>query len=580
MPSAPPVLLCLLLVGPGCAGKEARPAPGPPVVDVTIGQPSAAGWQVGFVLPETVERVRFVRPYENRVERWRLVEAGLELRREGEVDVIRRTDGKKVSGFTLAIAPYVRRPEKNYQLFLPFSDGGMLLYTGYFDVALPGHRAVRSRFLLVPRPSETVIVAGEIHRAPARWETEGGETYVYFGSTAPVRTREVVAVVDRAFPPWLLRPIEGLIPRLFALYTERTGQRLGFQPMVYLSYGPPPQARGQVSVGGAVLPRGILQQDITLSLDRRSAVSAEVRELALFKVAHEVAHLWNGEQFTHEVPGGGWMHEGAADAFASRALCELGAVPAADYLERLSEAASLCGLALGGEPLKLARPGRNDYTCGLLIAALTEAAARRAEPGGDVFAFWKRLFAAAKGARYDDALYLRTLRALSGGEEVATTVSRLVNDPLPARAAFIEAALKAGGAHLREGEGQTSQEYRRLAARRALSAVLEGDCGPGAELLAEPGGLQVKPRQPCRVLGPQPVITGVVGFDVGKDGPAVYDHVRARCSAGASVELRVRHGGPGGDTRAVPCHATLPPRGRYMQIEAWSAIEEGCQQPR
>jgi hypothetical protein len=164
---------------------------------------------------------------------------------------------------------------------------------------------------------------------------------VYFGATAPVRTARVTAVVDRAFPPWLLRPIEELIPQLFALYTERTGQRLGFRPTVYLSYGPPPQGNGQVSIGGGTLP-GILQQDITLSVDRRRVDDAEVREPALFAVAHEVAHLWNGEQFTHEVRGGGWMHEGSADAFAHRALCELGERPAATYLAQVSEAASLC----------------------------------------------------------------------------------------------------------------------------------------------------------------------------------------------------------------------------------------------
>jgi hypothetical protein len=138
----------LLLVCLACAGKETRPergAPVVPVVQVTVAQPSASAWQIGFLLPEAVEVVRFVRPYKHRVERWRVAEAGLELRRDGEHDLIRRTDGKKLGAFTLTIAPYAQKPGKDYQLFIPYSDGGMLLYTcGPIAISTLGARCARS----------------------------------------------------------------------------------------------------------------------------------------------------------------------------------------------------------------------------------------------------------------------------------------------------------------------------------------------------------------------------------------------------------------------------------------------------
>jgi hypothetical protein len=121
------VRLYLLLVCLACAGKETWPergAPVVPVVQVTVAQPSASAWQIGFLLPEAVEVVRFVRPYKHRVERWRVAEAGLELRRDGEHDLIRRTDGKKLGAFTLTIAPYAQKPGKDSSSSSRTATGG------------------------------------------------------------------------------------------------------------------------------------------------------------------------------------------------------------------------------------------------------------------------------------------------------------------------------------------------------------------------------------------------------------------------------------------------------------------------
>jgi len=368
-----------------CAGSVVPPPTKGPAsssfeVDVTVAQPQAGRWVVSYALKAPVEAVRFSREYPNRKSHWHIGSRSAEVRSigDGGAEMVRRADGKPISAFEIEIETYAKKPEKAYQLFVPFTDGGVLLYTGYFDVEPLGCRGgggcqprdmvelgpVETRFTLLPRPSEHVIVAGGMHRAPARWRSAHRGTYVYFGATAPMGSRHMTGVVDRGFPPWLLERIKDLLPRLFALYTDRTGHPLSFRPDVYLSYGPPPESRGAMSIGGGTLPPGILQQDLTLGLDRRGEGDAEVLWRTLFSIAHEAAHMWNAEQFSHEVTGGGWLHEGSADAFAYRALVELGLIDEKMYRERLSDAASLCAFGLAGVPLKNTRPGRSDYTCG------------------------------------------------------------------------------------------------------------------------------------------------------------------------------------------------------------------------
>ncbi|HMI88377.1 MAG TPA: hypothetical protein VK550_30045 [Polyangiaceae bacterium] len=488
------LILMLIAFTSACGSRVVPPpqlmaSPRPPPsfeVDVTLAQPQAGRWVVSYALKTPTDAVRFRREYPHRKSRWRIgARSSVELRSadDGHAEIVRRTDGKPISAFHIEIDTYAKKPEKAYQLFVPFTDGGVLLYTGYFDVELLAcgsgagceprdmveRGPVETRFTLLPRPSEHVIVAGETHRAPAHWRSVDRGTYVYFGATAPVSSPHMTAVVDRGFPPWLLKRIEEALPRLFALYTLRTGHPLTFRPNVYLSYGPPAESRGALSIGGGTLPPGILQQDVTLGLDRRGEGDAEVLWRTLFSVAHEAAHLWNGEQFFHEVPGGGWLHEGSADAFAYRALVELGFIDKKMYRKHLSDAASLCAFGLAGAPLKNARPGSNDYTCGFLIAALSEAAARRRDPRGDIFSFWGMLLSKASGRRYDDILYLQTLESV-GGAELATMVRRIVNEPLEPAGQVIAAALRASGATLRTGEPAPSDEYRRIIDRTLLEA--------------------------------------------------------------------------------------------------------------
>jgi hypothetical protein len=440
----------LLLIGLGSCRHGSMPAPVAAPANtavITISESVATGaWSIAYQLPTAVSALRFARIYEQRA-KWKLVEASFRMRATPEGEVIERTDGQPFRAFTMDVPTYYKKPEKNYQLFIPYSDGGLLVYTGHFDVLPMAAPVWPLRFRLHPRPGQHLVLAGQVHTGPADWAAEGEGTYAYFGTTAPITTPELTAVVDRGFPSWLRTPVETLLPRVFALYTERTGQPLRRRPVVFLSYGPPPERRGVRSIGGGTLP-GVLQQDVTLGLDYRQEGDPRTLEITLLSVAHEAAHLWNGGAFTHQVPGGDWMHEGGADAFAYRALIELGLIGQERYLAQLAEARKACAKGLKGRPLReSSRPGhtRNYYTCGFVIAALSEAATRAQDREADIFSFWRMLFSGATQGLYDDELYFRRLRALPNGAPVADIVQRLVREPLDDVDALLASAFEQAG---------------------------------------------------------------------------------------------------------------------------------------
>ena len=154
-------------------------------------------------------------------------------------------------------------------------------------------------------------------------------------------------------------------------------------------------------------------------------------------LAHESAHLWNGEMFRHGGDDGAvWMHEGGAEAFAFRALAELGVISRARHLDMESEAVNACIDGLDGHPVNTSaerRAFRNYYTCGAAVGLLTEGALRGESPDLDLFDFWRALFEAAgqNDGVYTQALYLATLDAMAPASEAAEAIRSLALDPLP-----------------------------------------------------------------------------------------------------------------------------------------------------
>jgi len=407
----------------------ARTSTSGPTVEVSVEHMADVdAWRVTYSLPEQVRGLRFLVPERvSRLSHWKFSEPdGIELLEaalpnDGKGERLIRSDGASFARVVVEITPDTEIPEKAYTPSIRYADRGILFFTGQLNVlpCVDGTGCARTsdvqtRFAFVPRAGERVVISGGDASVPARWAGPDQGTYVYFGALVPIETQFVTAVVDRGFPKWLRTSIDDLLPKVFAYYAKRTGYALNTRPLVFVSYSDEPRP-GSRSIGGGTLP-GIIQFDVRLGASFRTQNDPALADDIAHNVAHEAAHWWNRRMFANdsEERGGSWLHEGGADAFADRALRDLGVYSREKYHAQLSEALSLCVLGLRGAPLTTSsRRGRtkNWYWCGSAIALWTEAATSQIEPKEDLFGFWKRLFDAAPGRRYDDALYYRVLAA-------------------------------------------------------------------------------------------------------------------------------------------------------------------------
>lgn len=416
-----PGLLLLLCACASTASTGAERSPEPRMeVSLRLEQlPGEEGWLVHYRLSRPVTAVRFQRSGRGfRQSHWKVLQPeGARLEPGEGSDVLSTGDGRAFQEIRIRIAQYAVKPEKEYQVFIPFSRGGVLVFTGAFGLEpLEGGAGapsgtVENRITLVPREGERLVASGKVHTRPLEREPLGEGTYVLFGDLAPAESEHLVMVSDPALPEWLGQMVAEHLPKLFAYYAERTGHPLRSKPAVFVNYGEEPKPRG-LSLNGGVL-EGLVQVEIRLGSGYRGGQDPAVAESFFKLLAHEAAHLWNTGLINHEVQGGDWMHEGGADAFAFRALRHFGIISEERFLDYLSESASRCAAGLEGQVLRESgRAGRygNYYTCGSTLELIAEAAARRFEPGVDVFTLWRKLFElAGPGGRYDEQLFFRAL---------------------------------------------------------------------------------------------------------------------------------------------------------------------------
>ena len=151
----------------------------------------------------------------------------------------------------------------------------------------------------------------------------------------------------------------------------------------------------------------------------------------LYKLlAHEVAHLWNSQLYQHNDHGGhAWMHEGGADAFAFRALRDVGIVTDEELSALEDQSFKLCKQKLKNYPLKdsaVRREFKNYYYCGEFIARVTEVIT-----GDSLYAFWKKLFARAdKNGSYKSNDYFDLLDKNSKRQDIIRLLRKLVYGPV------------------------------------------------------------------------------------------------------------------------------------------------------
>lgn len=530
--------LLLALLAPAAS------AAGGPVATVEIRAQDRA-LQAEYRLPRAVTRLPLRREYsaELRRELWRIETPGVRL--EGSA-LVGDKPFKRVA--LTARAPEAATP-KDYPPLLAFSDGGVGVFTGLFDA---GGEGDRTRYRFVPGRGQRVALAGQAHERAVEWtgEPRGDGTYAYFGASPLVASGAGLAVLDRALPAWIREEVDTQFPRLVAYYEQRFGMAAPFVPFVLFSYDG--AGAGVQSSQGSVLP-GVLV--MRLQGDRWAQSTDESRQGIRWTLAHEAAHFWNLDN--RESEGAAWMHEGSADAFAWRALVDLGLADAATAADARDRALNECLLEIGGDSIAAAeKGGRFDlvYRCGLVLALYTEAAVRKRDPAADLYAFWRALLRQAEGEGYSQALYVATLAHESADPRAAAYVARLAGERFDAPPA-LAAAFAGLGVALAPADARAARGLARPIAQRLLSHLMAGDCGGSYSLSRLDAGMRLHGGKGCKSLTRELDVVAVEGQALLERPREAWAAARRRCAAGQPVGLS---GADGKARVAVACGAPLP----------------------
>lgn len=541
------------------------PAQDPPFVG--IARTDAGTWRAIFHLTAPARALRFERSaqfYRERV--WTVVTPGYRLARSGDWQVLEVMDGATPQSVIVAEFPEYTEPIlKEYELFQPFSDGAVAIYTGHFYVrpsgpAYPERSAAIRTVRITPPPGASTIIRGRVHPGEVTWtDPRGDGTYAYLGTTRPIETADLVAIVDPGMPDWIAREFDAHLPRLFATYRERYGAALPWKPVVLYSFDDADQP-GYSSGGGTLT--GLIQMTLTGSAWRRPDAEAEERVFAL--LAHESAHLWNGQLV--ETPGDGesWMHEGGADYAANEMLLAFGVIDADRHRTNRAFSLNRCALGLADGPVHTAhRRGafRVFYDCGVVMALWTEAALRRVRPSADFFGFWRDLIADARAhdGRYDEDRYFAVLATLGVADATVGRMRAFLSSDDGMEIAV--RGLRAAGVSLRPGRGDPPAEIGQDLVRRALAHLMAQACNRTSFWSGTPFVTQALPG--CAPFELAFEIYGMEGLRVRDQGASLYDAVAARCAAREAVSLNAENGTTIG---TIPCSRPLPPRPAWYEL--------------
>lgn len=524
---------------------------------VTLEQVAERRWRATYRLAGPTSALEFQRPadfYRERI--WTVVTPGYAFDRDEDAQLLAvQSGGEPVDEIVVEFGEFTDPLPLEYELFVPFADGGRALYTGHLYASPDSGRMVRT-LDLVPPPGESLIIRGGVHQGPLHWTDEYGDgTYAFFGDARPIETEVVIAVFDEGLPDWLRDEFDDWLPRLFDLYRERLGAALPWKPLVL--YGHRPSDQEGFSYGGGTLT-GLIQ--LTVTGDAWNEPSADGRATALGFLAHEVAHMWNGQLISN---GGRdiWTHEGAADALADRLLLEFGVFDEAAHRGREETALNGCILRLGDGGIGDSDDPEVPYECGQVMAMWTVAAIGQGGDDTDLLEFWRALIASALGndGEYDAERYFEVLASFGVTDEVTLAMRTAVAGTDGAAVEALVTGLRRAGLGLIQDDDSTPA-YRYELARRAMGHLMGSACG-GRFSYSGVQRFRTFPIEGCAPFEEALVIESIEGLEVASDGDRIYDQIVAACRSGDTVALR----GPDSAV-GVPCTVRMAPRRPWYSL--------------
>jgi hypothetical protein len=382
-----------------------------------------------------------------RVRTWIVETPGVRIERRGSFDVLTARRGEVPEVVKLRFTPLAEKLSDDYTPALRFTDGGVALFTGQFDL-LPLAKARDAARLPsdlngveMPR-TEVSMIFSEGTRTQSH--SSDSPAYVFLGPTRAVETRDVVTLLDPQLPAWIHAALARTVPDLLARYTAQLGKSKAGRPTVIVGWnGPTPLI---MSRGG-----GVLSGQIVMEYEGAGLVTEtpERRAEDLWFVAHEAAHFWLGQTVAYEYAREAWITEGGADLLALRVIAEL-ELPF-DWRGQLDQAIADCASLTRRKGVESARE-RNEhrayYACGVVLGLVAEGLTRK-----PFHVFVRQLVDAHRDTGVvSRAAWLSALELHTRDRSVTRDIVRLLERGDPDPAALIASLFRRAGVGLQLDE--------------------------------------------------------------------------------------------------------------------------------
>ncbi len=440
------VALLLLLAASGAAAQQDVDFLAPHEVHVEVTR-RGNQWSAEYTFDRPAEAWLFPRTSATREgddawrERmWRVETAGVRIQRRGSFDVLVASRGPVPARVRLSFTPLTARMADDYTPALQFTDGGVALFTGQFE--LFPLRTAREAAKLPSDLNNVLVPQTRVSMSftdGRRTEKHSGDSpvYVFLGPTRAVETTDVVTLLDPQLPAWISGALVKAVPQLLSLYSEQLGEPKTGRPTVIVSWkGPTP---GIVSRGGGVLFGQIVMEYEGVGMVQETP---ERRAEDLWFVAHEAAHFWLGQTVGYEYARDSWITEGGADLLAIRVLAAL-ELPF-DWRGQINQSITDCASLTRRKGIEGARDRgehRAYYACGVVLGLVAEGAMRK-----PFSAFVRQLVEANRAdGIVSRADWLAALSAHTRDPSVERDIARLLERGAADPAALIASLLRRAG---------------------------------------------------------------------------------------------------------------------------------------
>jgi hypothetical protein len=260
------------------------------MVDISVVKSKDGKWTLTYQTQKPVFRLSFVRnPDDSRIERWKPTISDFEIVSIENQEYLIKKDGSSFAQVSLHLTPTYKHLSKDYAPFSPYSDGGVLIYTGrLFACINQCLDEVNSWRLFMQVPErEHIIVAGNVYKGEASWIDSDDGMNIYVGSQQPIVTQNVIAVIDSGLPEKIKLSLDSDIPNLMNYFEQRLGELEGVKPTLFASYA---NIGGHSSQGGTLSNQIFMHWNLN-NLNEKVTDNKFLNNTIWF-FAHEVAHLY------------------------------------------------------------------------------------------------------------------------------------------------------------------------------------------------------------------------------------------------------------------------------------------------